>query len=67
MLNLLNAGFEHSVRASIDGHTMIIVANDGGFVESQEVDVSFVAHLGHRGVYVSLADDLPGCVHYGSC
>lgn len=40
MLNLLNSGFEHSVRASFDGHKMIIVANDGGFVEPQEVDVS---------------------------
>lgn len=49
MLNLLNSGFEHCVRASIDGHKMIVVANDGGFVEPQEVDVSLPTYT-QRGL-----------------
>jgi len=40
MLNLINIGFEHSVKVSIDGHKMWIVANDGGFVNPMETDVS---------------------------
>lgn len=39
MLNLLNSGFEHSVRISIDGHDMFVVANDAGFVEPQKAQV----------------------------
>lgn len=39
MLNLLNSGFEHSVRVSVDNHKLFVVANDGGFVEPQEADV----------------------------
>lgn len=40
MLNLLNSGFEHSVKVGIDGHEMIVVANDGGFVEPYTTHVS---------------------------
>lgn len=40
MLNLLNSGFEHSVKVAIDGHEMIVVANDGGFVEPYTTHVS---------------------------
>jgi L-ascorbate oxidase len=40
MLNLINIGFEHEVRVAIDSHKLIIVANDGGFVEPSQGDVS---------------------------
>lgn len=40
MLNLLNSGFEHSVKVAIDGHEMVVVANDGGFVEPYATHVS---------------------------
>jgi FtsP/CotA-like multicopper oxidase with cupredoxin domain len=40
MLNLLNSGFEHSVKVAIDSHEMIVVANDGGFVEPYTTHVS---------------------------
>lgn len=39
MMNLMNNGFEHSVKVSIDGHKMIVVANDGGFVVPEQTDV----------------------------
>lgn len=39
MLNLVNVGFEHEVRVAIDNHKLIIVANDGGFVEPELGDV----------------------------
>lgn len=43
MLNLLNSGFEHSVKVAVDGHEMIVVANDGGFVEPYTTHVSSAA------------------------
>ncbi|PIA93508.1 hypothetical protein CB0940_04256 [Cercospora beticola] len=39
LLQFTNTGFEHVWRISIDNHKMWIVANDGGFVQPQEVDV----------------------------
>lgn len=45
MLNLLNSGFEHSVKVAIDNHEMIVVANDGGFVEPYATHVSSAATL----------------------
>lgn len=39
MMNLLNNGFEHSVKVSIDGHRIIVVANNGGFVVPEHTDV----------------------------
>lgn len=44
MLNVLNIGFEHAIRFSIDNHKMWIVANDGGFVEPQLVDVLYLSN-----------------------
>ncbi|KAK7958651.1 hypothetical protein PG988_013499 [Apiospora saccharicola] len=44
MLNVLNIGFEHAVRLSIDNHKMWIVANDGGFVEPHLVDVLYISN-----------------------
>lgn len=40
MLNLVNVGFEHEVRVAVDHHKIFIVANDGGFVEPIQGDVS---------------------------
>lgn len=48
MLNLLNSGFEHSIRVSIDNHKLFVVANDGGFVEPQETDVCSPLDFGSR-------------------
>lgn len=42
MLNVLNVAFEHALRFSIDDHKIWIVANDGGFVEPQLVDVLYL-------------------------
>lgn len=39
MLNLMNIGFEHSVKVSIDHHKMIVVANNAGFIVPEEADV----------------------------
>ncbi|GIZ43742.1 hypothetical protein CKM354_000695800 [Cercospora kikuchii] len=39
LLQFTNTGFEHVWRISIDNHKMWVVANDGGFVQPQEVDV----------------------------
>lgn len=39
MLNLINIGFEHAQKVSIDDHQMWVVADDAGFVEPQLVDV----------------------------
>ncbi|KAK8868384.1 Laccase abr2 [Apiospora arundinis] len=44
MLNVLNIGFEHAVRFTIDNHKMWIIANDGGFVEPQLVDVLYISN-----------------------
>lgn len=37
-------GLEHPWRVSIDQHKLWIVANDGGFVQPQEVDVCFLSN-----------------------
>lgn len=42
MLNILNVAFEHALRFTIDDHKMWIIANDGGFVEPQLVDVLYI-------------------------
>ncbi|KAG8168475.1 hypothetical protein KVR01_001224 [Diaporthe batatas] len=39
MLNVLNVAFEHALKFTIDDHKMWVVANDGGFVEPQLVDL----------------------------
>jgi FtsP/CotA-like multicopper oxidase with cupredoxin domain len=44
MLNLINVGFEHALKFSIDDHTFWIVADDAGFVEPQEVDVIYITN-----------------------
>lgn len=44
MLNILNIGFEHAIRFSVDDHKMWIVANDGGFVVPQLVDVLYITN-----------------------
>jgi FtsP/CotA-like multicopper oxidase with cupredoxin domain len=43
LMNFVNPGLEHPWRISIDNHRMWIVANDGGFVQPQEVDVCSIA------------------------
>lgn len=40
MINIVNPGLEHPLRISIDNHHFWIVANDGGFIEPQKVQVS---------------------------
>ncbi|KAG8161956.1 hypothetical protein KVR01_007721 [Diaporthe batatas] len=52
MLNLLNSGFEHSVKVGIDGHEMIVVANDGGFVEPYTTHVAYIPSAGRITVLV---------------
>ncbi|KAG6354808.1 hypothetical protein INS49_003889 [Diaporthe citri] len=52
MLNLLNSGFEHSVKVAIDGHEMIVVANDGGFVEPYTTHVAYIPSAGRVTVLV---------------
>lgn len=44
MMNLINNGFEHSVKVSIDGHKMVVVANNGGFVVPEQTDVRTALH-----------------------
>lgn len=39
MLNLINVGFEHALKWSVDNHRVWVVANDAGFIEPQLVDV----------------------------
>ncbi|KAI8664832.1 hypothetical protein NCS56_00917300 [Fusarium sp. Ph1] len=38
MINLMNSGFEHSVKVSIDGHKMTVVAKNGDFVVPEQTD-----------------------------
>jgi predicted Rdx family selenoprotein len=49
MLNILNIGFEHALRISVDDHKIWIVADDGGFVEPQQVDVGGLLNRGISG------------------
>ncbi|KZL77382.1 multicopper oxidase [Colletotrichum tofieldiae] len=54
MLNVLNIGFEHAIRFSIDDHKMWIVANDGGFVKPQHVDVLYITNGARYTVLIKL-------------
>lgn len=54
MLNILNIGFEHAVRFSIDDHKLWVVANDGGFVEPQHVDVLYITNGARYTILVKL-------------
>lgn len=55
MLNLINIGFEHSVMASIDGHRMIVVANNGGFVIPEETDASLTSLVQNEIMFLTLS------------
>ncbi|KAK7228885.1 hypothetical protein V2G26_001055 [Clonostachys chloroleuca] len=59
MMNLLNNGFEHSVKVSIDGHRIIVVANNGGFVVPEHTDVVYIPSASRITVLVKL-DAEPG-------
>lgn len=50
MLNIINVGFEHSVKVAIDGHEMVVVANDAGFVEPYTTHVSVAAPSLHTAL-----------------
>lgn len=54
MLNILNIGFEHAIRFSIDDHKMWIVANDGGFVKPQLIDVLYITNGARYTVLIKL-------------
>ncbi|EME47188.1 hypothetical protein DOTSEDRAFT_59673 [Dothistroma septosporum NZE10] len=54
LMNFVNPGLEHPWRISIDGHKMWIVANDGGFVQPQEVDILTVTNAERVTVMVKL-------------
>ncbi|OLN96149.1 Laccase-1-like protein 2, partial [Colletotrichum chlorophyti] len=54
MLNILNIGFEHAIRLSIDDHMMWVVANDGGFVKPHLVDVLYITNGARYTVLVKL-------------
>lgn len=54
MLNVLNVAFEHALRFTIDDHKMWIIANDGGFVEPQLVDVLYITSGTRYTVLVKL-------------
>ncbi|RSL71764.1 hypothetical protein CEP53_001390 [Fusarium sp. AF-6] len=59
MMNLMNNGFEHSVKVSIDSHKMIVVANNGGFVVPEQTDVVYIPSAARITVLVKL-DAEPG-------
>lgn len=44
MLNLINVGFEHALKFSIDDHSFWVVADDAGFIKPQEVDVVYITN-----------------------
>lgn len=54
MLNILNMGFEHAIRFSIDDHKMWIVANDGGFVKPKLVDVLYITNGARYTILIKL-------------
>ncbi|KAI6774479.1 hypothetical protein HG531_001328 [Fusarium graminearum] len=54
MLNLINLGFEHSVKVSIDHHKMTLVANNGGFVFPESSDVVYIPDPSRVTVLVHL-------------
>lgn len=54
MLNVLNVAFEHALEFTIDDHKMWIIANDGGFVEPQLVDVLYITSGTRYTVLVKL-------------
>ncbi|KAM0080832.1 hypothetical protein ACKRZS_007000 [Fusarium odoratissimum] len=59
MLNLMNIGFEHSVKVSIDHHKMIVVANNAGFIVPEEADVLHIPSASRVTILVRL-DAEPG-------
>ena len=54
MLNFVNPGLEHPYRISIDGHDMWVVANDGGFVTPQKVQVLTLTNAERITVMIKL-------------
>ncbi|KAI1070289.1 hypothetical protein LB507_010320 [Fusarium sp. FIESC RH6] len=54
MMNLINLGFEHSVKLSIDHHKIILIANNGGFVYPEEADVVYIPDPSRVTVLVKL-------------
>ncbi|KAL4731843.1 hypothetical protein ACLX1H_000836 [Fusarium chlamydosporum] len=54
MLNLINLGFEHSVKVAIDHHKMTLVANNGGFVFPESSDVVYIPDPSRVTVLVHL-------------
>lgn len=53
-MNFVNPGLEHPWRISIDSHDMWIVANDGGFVRPQRVQVLTLTNAERITVLVKL-------------
>lgn len=54
MLNVLSVAFEHALRFTIDDHKLWVIANDGGFVEPQLVDVLYITSGTRYTVLVKL-------------
>ncbi|ENH73399.1 Laccase-1 [Fusarium oxysporum f. sp. cubense race 1] len=54
MLNLMNIGFEHSVKVSIDHHKTIVVANNAGFIVPEEADVLHIPSASRVTILVRL-------------
>ncbi|KAI8663838.1 hypothetical protein NCS55_00889700 [Fusarium keratoplasticum] len=59
MMNLMTNGFEHSVKVSIDGHKMIVVANNGCFVVLEQTDIVYIPSAARITILVKL-DAEPG-------
>jgi FtsP/CotA-like multicopper oxidase with cupredoxin domain len=59
MLNLVNVGFEHALKFSIDSHAIWVVADDAGFIEPQKVNVLYITN-GARYTVLIKADHTPG-------
>ncbi|GME63988.1 hypothetical protein GTA08_BOTSDO05764 [Neofusicoccum parvum] len=54
MINIVNPGLEHPWRISIDNHDFWIVANDGGFIEPQKVQVLTLTNAERVTIMVKL-------------
>lgn len=54
MINIVNPGLEHPWRISIDKHDFWIVANDGGFIEPQKVQVLTLTNAERVTILVKL-------------
>ncbi|KJX93622.1 conidial pigment biosynthesis oxidase arb2 brown2 like protein [Zymoseptoria brevis] len=57
MLNLINVGFEHALKWSVDNHRVWVVANDAGFIEPQLVDTVYITNGARVTVLVKLDQD----------